>query len=47
MISNGLFEETDEWSIFSKVFYNELCSMENPSMKNSSLQENFMISRAR
>ena len=25
MISNGLFEETNEQRIFSKVFYNELC----------------------
>ena len=25
MISNGLFEETNEQRFFSKVFYNELC----------------------
>ena len=36
MISNGLFEETNEEHIFSKVFYN---SMKNPSMKNFSLLE--------
>ena len=45
MMSNGLFEETNEKRIFSKVFYNYVLNLLYIIFNEKSLNEEFILTR--
>ena len=45
MISNGLFEETNEQNIFSKVFYNYVLNFMNIMFNEKFFKEKFLFMR--